>query len=110
MIKSEYIRLKVHPDKTVDDMFRVLEYSYDKNREIVVTPYFGNYTSIAGYVIAVNGSPPQGTLIVPIGWAGMPMVLMTHKTKTINDTRTNHWKFEAVEAFLEQHYNDKERE
>lgn len=45
----------------------------DQAREIVITPYGGAYGAVAGYVVAVNGSPPKGTFIVLAGYAGAPI-------------------------------------
>ena len=35
----------------------------DLNREIIITPFAGNY-GLAGYVMAVNGSPPKAIVVV----------------------------------------------
>ncbi len=35
-----------------------------KKRDLVCTPFAGNYGTTAGWVICVNGSPPKGTLLV----------------------------------------------
>ena len=38
-------------------------------RDIELTPYLGAYGT-AGWVCAVNGSPPRGTVVVPISYQG----------------------------------------
>ncbi len=35
-------------------------------RKIIVTPYAGHYDQPAGVVVAIEGSPPQGILLVPL--------------------------------------------
>lgn len=44
-------------------LFGLVPADEDRKRQVIVTPYQGNYGA-AGFVIAINGSPPRGTLVV----------------------------------------------
>lgn len=46
------------------DLFEKLTRCSDtRQRELICTPCGGNYGSVAYWVIAVNGSPPRGTIL-----------------------------------------------
>ncbi len=55
----------------IDDPYFV-EFIYnliDRNddfygRSVLITPYYGSYSQISGFVITVQGSPPKATLIL----------------------------------------------
>src|SRR5262245_21326521 len=48
----------------LNDLFEKLTHCGDtRERELVCTPCGGNYGSVAYWVIAVNGSPPRGTIL-----------------------------------------------
>jgi hypothetical protein len=65
-------------------------------REIVCTPCGGNYEQVAYWLIAVNGSPPCGTIVYDpeVEWA----YLIACKPRRLGDEQTR-----VVKAFLE-HY------
>lgn len=51
--------------RTIYKLVRRTPRETELDRHIVITPYNGAY-GLAGYVITVNGSPPRGTLLVPL--------------------------------------------
>lgn len=45
--------------------YKVTDGGRDPDRDLVITPYFGNY-GLDGYVIAVQGSPDHGVAVLDI--------------------------------------------
>jgi len=53
-----------------------------RKRTIVVSPYYGAYGP-AGVVICLNGSPPRGTILAPLGYPNDPVVYFSgYKSRT----------------------------
>jgi hypothetical protein len=69
-------------------MCAITNFPVEHGREICVTPFEGNYGK-AGYVIAINGSPPRGILIVQKDYSsnsGMTIISDSEgKSKMIRD-------------------------
>lgn len=49
-------------ERFVRALYKITRHAVDLTREVIVSPFNGNY-GLAGYVIAVNGSPPRGMAI-----------------------------------------------
>lgn len=64
-------------------------------RDIVVTPYNGHYDEIAGYVIAINGSPPRGVFVTFRPYRET-VYAMPNRVHRLNDDQS-----EIVHAYLE---------
>jgi hypothetical protein len=97
--------LKKHPDPLINDVFDVLEHDLDRSRELVVTPFGGNYGTTAGYVIAVNGSPPKGVLFVQnLNYANPTLILNQHgKVKEIKYAAKGYFqKVRTIRDFLKR--------
>lgn len=85
-------------DELTDRVFDIMKYNVDRNRKICVTPYAGQYDMPGGYVLAIQGTPPKGLLIVPYG---MPMYLFVDSTgrfKAIDSIYENN----TVRKFIER--------
>ncbi len=79
---------------------RLYGYRTVDDREIVISPYEGNYGHAAGLVICVEGSPPKGTFIVHgIGWA-VPRVAYVGASSRIRALQEK--ARDAVLAFLDE--------
>ena len=62
------------------------------NRDLVCTPYVGNYGMVCGWVVCVNGSPPRGTLVIdnydpPVRLWGKPIKVRTDEIDTVKGFR-----------------------
>jgi hypothetical protein len=73
------------------------------SRDLVCTPYLGNYGEVAGWVICVNGSPPKGTLVLSADNPDdAPVIYFTGtQTKTLH-----HKQKEIVRAFFDEYLRD----
>jgi hypothetical protein len=74
-----------------------------QQRDLVCTPYVGNYQRIAGWVICVNGSPPKGTLIVSVeGPDEVPTFFLGATAKRMREKENK-----IIQAFYDEHLKDK---
>lgn len=83
---------------------KVAQYPVDKEpeREICITSFEGNYGT-AGFVIAVNGSPPKGMMFITsyvggINW--MMVKAVGGKMKKVSQYYTHHKLWEATVNLL----------
>ena len=108
MNKEIYKPLKKHPNPIIDEVFNIMDYTYDKNRELIVTPYLGNYGTAAGYVIAINGSPPKGTLfITDLDYSNPTLILYSGgKVKRFKESSKRYFHcVRILREFLKPHIN-----
>lgn len=89
-------------DDLTNQLFDVMQFTGDRTREIVITPYNGNYDRPAGYVIAIKGSPPKGTLFVPYGWT-QPCFLFQHGRMSRIDYDNHAKRYDVILDYLKAH-------
>jgi hypothetical protein len=74
-----------------------------QRRDLVCTPYGGNYGRLAGWVVCVNGSPPKGTLISSVeGPDEVPTFFLAGTAKRMREKEDK-----IIQAFYNEHLKDK---
>lgn len=70
-------------------------------RRILISPYYGAYSKIAGFVITVVGTPPKATIYFPIGNYKAIINISPIKVIHYND------EYERLIGFLERYEIDR---
>ena len=93
---------KIEDSSFVEFIYNLIDRKDDYfNRSILVTPYFGGYSQISGFVITVEGSPPKGTIILLLSSSKFITTTSPIKEHTYGDS------YIKLTAFLKNHSIDK---
>lgn len=72
----------------------------DFEREIVVTPTYGNHSVLSSIIIEINGSPPKGTVICLVAHPQQVTFVADGKSKTFTATGLSK-EFKIIQDFIE---------